>query len=105
MSSSYTRMVNGFEKSLIIAVFNSKMMADFGCGFGRWAHIIKSDVDRWGNNAFLVSCDAFQSSLNGLRIIPFKEDAFDITIAYGLIEHMEKNGRKQVICFKNSIAK
>lgn len=105
MSSAFTRMVSGFSKMLNNVDFNSKIVADLGCGFGRWGHIIRSEVDKGGNNAFLIGCDAFRPSIEqakkyspydelvicDIRHLPFKENTFDITIACEVIEHMEKN--------------
>ncbi|MGD2066983.1 MAG: class I SAM-dependent methyltransferase, partial [Candidatus Bathyarchaeota archaeon] len=95
MSSEFTRMVNGFFKIVNNLDFDSKTVADFGCGFGRWGHIIRSEAGSGGNNAFVVGCDAFRPSLQqakkyspydelvvcDIRQPPFKENAFDITIA------------------------
>lgn len=91
--------------------FTSKKVADFGCGFGRWGHIIRSEVDRGGNDAFLVGCDVFRPTIGqakkyspyddlvicDVRKPPFKEKAFDITIACEVIEHMEKNEGKKFL--------
>lgn len=98
------RMVRGFSEMLVSVDFKGKSVLDLGCGFGRWGHIIRSEVDNGGNEAFLVGCDVFRECFKkmgihspydemvvcDLRFLPFREKCADFVVACEVIEHMEK---------------
>jgi len=104
MSSSICRMITGFHSTISAIDFNSKVVVDLGCGFERWGHLIRSEVDKGGNNAYIMGCDVYRPYLEETRKynpyddlvvcdvknLPFKEKSFDITFALEIIEHMTK---------------
>jgi len=97
-------MIYGFTKTMDHINLKDKIVADFGCGYGRWGHIIRSEVDQDGNRAYIVGCDIFKPYLMETRRyspyddlvlcdvkhLPFRDKSLDIAVAFELIEHLPK---------------
>lgn len=97
-------MVFGFDRILKDCDFKGKIIVDFGCGFGRWGHLIRCDVDKSGTDAYMVGCDIHRAYLEetrkynpyddlvvcDVRYVPFRKKALDIAICFETIEHLNK---------------
>lgn len=84
--------------------FKGKIVVDFGCGFGRWGHLVRTFVEIGGNEAQMIGFDVFSPYLKNLkkynpydelilcdaRHLPFRKKAVDISLAFEILEHMEK---------------
>jgi SAM-dependent methyltransferase len=104
LSSYMSLMINGFEHVISRIDFDSKVIFDVGCGFGRWGHLVRSEIDKHGNNAYIVGCDINRPYLEKVRKynpyddlvvcdarnLPFKEKSSDIIMALEIIEHLTK---------------
>ena len=105
MSSQIELMIGGFLKSISAIDFNSKCIADLGCGYGRWGHIIRSEVDRHGQNAYIIGCDIYRPCLLrskkyspyddlivcDITRLPFRQKSISIIFALEVIEHLQKS--------------
>ena len=84
--------------------FAGLTMLDCGCGFGRTAYILRTFVDQYSHELYLIGCDIFKECLLKTKIynpyddlvlcdiqnLPFKFGVFDYIIASEVIEHLEK---------------
>lgn len=104
MSSSIVYLINGFNKAIGNLDFYGKTMADLGCGFGKWTHLIRSDIDKHGDDAYIIGCDIHRAYLEKIRKynpydellvcdagqLPFKPKSLNFIMAFEMIEHMDK---------------
>jgi predicted TPR repeat methyltransferase len=97
-------MISGFHDAIQNLDFDAKTVADLGCGFGCWAHLIRSEIDKHGENAYIIGCDIHRPYLEktreynpydellicDVRQLPFRPRIFNYIIAFEVIEHMSK---------------
>jgi SAM-dependent methyltransferase len=97
-------VIGGFDSILKTFDFEGKRVADLGCGFGFWSHLIRSEVDKHGESAYIVGCDVCRAYLEktrkynpydelvicDIRYLPFRRKVFDLTMAFEVIEHLNK---------------
>lgn len=76
---------------------------DCGCGFGKWAGIMRTHLP-WMANAYIVGLDIFRGSLKfckkygayddlvlgDIKHLPFIDNSIDVIVACEVIEHIEK---------------
>lgn len=119
MSSLLSRLAPAFADLAIKDGFGNKTIVEIGCGFGRWGHLIRSQVDEGGNQAYLVGCDIFPKYIRetkkhnpydeliicDARWLPFKEKSADIAIIFEMIEHIKKEEALRVLSSLNDICK
>lgn len=88
-----------------------KVVADLGCGFGKWGHLIRSWADVGGNTAYLIGCDIYKPYLLtikkynhydeliccDIRKLPFKKDTIRTCIVFEVLEHLSKSSGRQLL--------
>jgi SAM-dependent methyltransferase len=84
---------------------NSQILTtlDCGCGFGKWANILRTHLPSLANT-YMVGLDIFKGNLRfckkygayddlilaDIKHLPFKDDCVDLIVACEVIEHIKK---------------
>jgi 2-polyprenyl-3-methyl-5-hydroxy-6-metoxy-1,4-benzoquinol methylase len=86
----------------LMPLIRGKAVLDVACGRGKWGYLTR--VDRGGDDAYIVGCDAFKPNLLyvkkhaiyddcvlcDVRQMPYRSKIFEIAIACEILEHLEK---------------
>ena len=105
MSSEIVRIIFGFTQATGSLSYQGKTIIDFGCGYGKWAHLIRCEIGKGSNTSYIVGCDIYKPYLRqvkkynpyddlvlcDVRRPPFHARCCDIALALEVLEHLEKH--------------
>lgn len=83
-----------YKKRLLKSLDSTRTALEIGFGDGRWIEFLKTrgvtayGIDILENAAFHVK-NEFSPVVADARFIPFKENIFDLTYSFGVVEHFE----------------
>lgn len=104
MSSAFHRLAGEFRDTFSHEELDKKVVLEIACGIGIWGHLLRASIDLSGADCYLVGCDGFKPYLQksrghtpyddvvlcDVRKLPFKTQTVDLTLAFEIIEHLDK---------------
>ena len=84
-----------YRERMLKRLDSVKTSLEIGFGDGRWIKFLKNQgVDAFGidimeNAALILKKEGFAPVVADARFVPFKDDTFDLTFSFGVVEHFE----------------